>query len=305
MVTPEVNTDSRSRKLWLCTGPVKAKSSGYDGESGIWLMGEEHMSIGILDYAPRPPLYRRRRFWRWIFVSLALAGGACAWWWHEPIWTHAKLAFWYQRCASYSPGADEIVYFDEDPAAMNQSPKKGFFPYDTHRIRQGKKLQGFGYEPPRFENLETAWPGIAQKYSTCSRLPILFMHERTTHAGLKRLIIVVPYEGHFQCNECLVLPPPKWFASIPPAPDWNNTPKSHWQRPDESCARFYAGQIDLADSAHFTIRYEINVSNQIWSGGIIDGFLKDADKRYRRNDPYVELKARDGPAKEPPPQSSH
>jgi hypothetical protein len=105
--------------------------------------------------------------------------------------------------------------------------------------------------------------------------PLLFMHERRTKSGHRRLVVVRRTTPAVRSSSDLPVSYSVWVE------DFNNgcssiktvievlPHPSDLQSP--ASLRFFAGQPDPDDDSHFTIQYELN-----GRPGIIDGTLNDA-----------------------------
>jgi hypothetical protein len=125
---------------------------------------------------------------------------------------------------------------------------------------------------------------------------ILFLHELRTPAGIRRLVLVErepqsvqPLYAPFELRPTLYEPAPMTGVPVQVPPSQIrllpiNMPVS--VLPPASL-RFFVGQIDPSDPAHFTIAYEMTDGR-----GLIDGRLTDDASTVR----FV---VRDGPAQAP------
>jgi len=75
--------------------------------------GSRPMPDTLLDYAPPPPMHRRRRFRHICLFTIFTAFIASAWWWAPPAWRRIELLYWQHKCMVYQPPPDQIV---ADPA---------------------------------------------------------------------------------------------------------------------------------------------------------------------------------------------
>jgi hypothetical protein len=180
--------------------------------------------------------------------------------------------------------------YEEDPAraakllAQPRDPKNAYFgeeriwlrvsPSDYRRA--GVDKSGAAYSPPAFRALDQL-----------GESPMVFLHERIGDTGHHRLVVVKP-----NWNEISPAGPDRrtavrLFANSHPIRQKYDLfrPVTRLRIPlrADQIMRIYAGQADLNDDAHFTIKYEIdNVP------GTIDGRLEADDT--------VTLRVVDGPA---------
>lgn len=243
------------------------------------------VTVANLDYAPRPPT--RRRVVRRVLASILLAGTLVASLrWGPQAWRIGQVMYFQHQCLTDAPPADQIVY-EEDPALFARVMKQGsgFVPLAPSRrsgapVAVGRVPQSWIRFTPSLMKMTRPLPGA-----------ILFMHERQTPAGEKRLLVVFSGFDPAQAPPLFI---PGFDLDVNViAPATFRTPArdvsppciidvlfSHPRTPPMS--KVYAGQADPADPTHFTIRYEMYGKT-----GIVDGWLRDHDR--------VEIKVRDGP----------
>ncbi len=175
-----------------------------------------------------------------------------------------------------------MVVFEQDPAAV------------TLLLGSGK-----GYVPPvrPFGPPEAMYvPHCFTAFVKASGLdlptePVLFLHQRVSPHGLVRVVIVqcdpdwnpeltlTNYFDNWAIEPCTFMKTPAaWELQSPILKMGPTGPR----KPGDPCVRFFAGQADASDAAHFTIGYQIT-----GGGGTIDGWLRDPGE--------IELKVRDGP----------
>jgi hypothetical protein len=135
---------------------------------------------------------------------------------------------------------------------------------------------------------------------------IAFVHNRTTPAGVTRLISVGVMIGAIAPNHEPFFDGTTYEldSASAPARDHNfssidnsiNKLDSHFFVTGGAHLRVFAGQVDPADASHFSLRYAIDDRE-----GTIDGWLRDrldkkADIWGRDKTEWVEFSVRDGPA---------
>jgi hypothetical protein len=242
-----------------------------------------------LDYAPRSRTRLRRRAWR-VGAVLMLAGFLGALAWHRTILLfEARRAYYQHRCLRYTAPPDQIVY-DEDenrPSPLLNAPGYiGVAPVIRLKVN-GPLARTIAMRPaPPLADFTSLYP----KYSFPGAT--LFLHELRSKSGLRRLVVVtrvpqiqVPFLYALGLTADVFEPsgwrtPPVPIPELPIAYSWLSDMKD----PPTKGLRFYAGQPDPADPAHFTIRYDL-----LGGSGTIDGRLTDDGKR-------IALQIRDGPA---------
>lgn len=174
-------------------------------------------------------------------------------------WSELEEAYWHHRCMVYTQSPDRVIY-EDDPVKM-------------------KTLRALD---------DRYWPtlyGEAVTYNSESWLEmrkervladIAFMHERTGHADNHRLVVVYFNEifvydhksrerSGLKLTGCSLLPS-ETFHSATLNPQYTTIPHPH------GVMRMFAGQCDLKDESHFTIRYEIDKQPCM-----IDGWLQSDD----------------------------
>ena len=223
-----------------------------------------HAHPPLLDYG-RGPVPLRRRARRLlplvVLVGALMMGGAEA-------RRHAELLALQRYCARYAVPADEVVYEARlqvlaDPHRPDAPAELVDLPNSTHPT------------PGPWQEL-TRWAG---ERPLLDAGPVLFLHERRSARGERR-VVCVEYAGAWNPLIARTVRPgsplsrpafePTQFS---PAIDLTN------------CARlrFFAGQPDPADASRFTIGYEMD-----GRGGTLEGrLLEDGD---------IALRVLDGPA---------
>jgi hypothetical protein len=204
-----------------------------------------------------------------------------------------------------------VVYDDDSAAAAElmgaQVPRVGRY-VDVEALPPGasllpvtmavKRLQQMGAHPrgPAAGHVPACWDAFAKHLSPPAGPAgaFLFMRERTSPAGVRRLVILQRTVGKaprpsfwigVDLDAALLEPgtatmPPRW------APIQQFAFAFSGQVPATSPRlRMFAGQADPADASHFTIGYELD-----GEPGTIDGWLQ-ADGRGLR------IQVRDRPAR--------
>ena len=238
-----------------------------------------------LDYAPAPPRWRKRA--RYILLALILlAAGFCAWRWGPYAWKQSHLLYWQRQCLNFSASPDTVVY-EEEPAAAILLRRSDYSPHVTVRREDFDtdfnivQVKAAAFYPRCWRRLDT--------FATLPTVPffpsdgdgaIIFLHERVSSAGHRRLVCVdyapktfsPQFAEGVNCFSC-VISPATWIRPLTEGPRidcWNMRMPIY--PPPPPLVRVYSGQIDPADPAQFTIRY------QMWGQeDVLDGRLQDDD----------------------------
>lgn len=214
-----------------------------------------------MDYAPRPPLRRRRWVRRLGVCVVLLAAGGSTLWWLPPVWRNVQVLRMQARCASFTAPPDRVVY-------------------DRDRAR-GAQLRAFD---PRYATIAggtaayvaAEWADFYAVVSPPGARPAatVFLHERRNSRGERRLIAVTAHPGIFANPRGVFL---DWYVLRPGTsltrPKLLHNAESHLalERRDGDL-RLFAGQPDPKDVAHFTFDFE-----QFDYRGTVDGWLRDDD----------------------------
>lgn len=246
-----------------------------------------------LDYAAGTS---RRWPLRAIIVLLLTAAVLGAVKWGLPLYGQWNYLCLQNRLLSHSLPPTTIVYDDNPTSAtalLNRGddhisfpPAHETVPPTAHRV---------GAYHPRFLRRATIF-GTAAVPQT----GIIFLHERRSPSGNTRLVLVpvrvlwMYWEGRWTLvrgfEAGTVFLPATWKpgSTIRKARDSGLFEGSY---DTDVRFRYFAGQPDPADPAHFTIVYEMLFSYRDgWERGTIDGWLRDDD--------LIDMKVRDGPLKE-------
>jgi hypothetical protein len=233
-----------------------------------------------IDYAPDLPIHKWRRTARRVTVgAIALLIVFLAAKSAPSAWRHVQVLYWQRQAMNYSPAADRVVY-DDDPA-------------EAAKLRAADHSLIVGGHGEAFE-FATPWDRLYQLISPPGQQPAatLFLHERQNRKGERRLVVVQaqPYGGSiplFSNTPGSVRQPNQPFAMdavvlltgtafrLPRelGGERASTAIPAFIFPEPTHFRWYAGQVDPLDSAHFTIRGLMNERP-----AIVDGWLRDDDQ---------------------------
>jgi len=229
-----------------------------------------------LDYAPAPPIYRRRRFRRVLFLLVFLACIYPASYWGPRAWNRGTMLYLQHRCLVHADPPDLIVYESKEAEAAKLLKDSRYvsLPIYLKTLAPVRIRSIAGYLPGELADLEkmAGTSGIGA-YAT------IFLHGMRDKSGRERLVIVRrdstnigPISAPFNFNTT-VLYPAGFGSDIAPAK--TPAPALAYRGPIQFLRdyglRFYAGQIDPTDPGHFTIRYELEGEE-----GVIDARLNDA-----------------------------
>jgi hypothetical protein len=210
-----------------------------------------------LDYAKRPSVVRRRWFRRAVVGVMIACLAASGVWWLPPAWRRGRLLYVQRQCLQYTTRPSELICAEPPPYA-------GETPPFTVAVMDPACLLELG----RSSTLTTG------------RGPVLFLHERRSKAGVRRLIVVrrtppgqrMSWDIPMSFNISLI--EPAGLSGIPVArySYYPDAVPSHFGDGSTNgpLLRFFAGQPDPADESHFTIDYEVDGER-----GTIDGWLRD------------------------------
>jgi hypothetical protein len=230
-----------------------------------------------LEYEPAKQVLRRRRWRRAVITLLVLVGVVSLWRSGPPFLRQVRYFYWQTRCARFTEPSDFVAYEEDATRGAALLPRAGYFPMPT----LGGLTPPTLFSPPPLAALQNKPSGA------------VFLHERTTPSGRRRIVIVFPNAGlpvgmvyggagrivEFQSHTAVP-------ATLVPGSELRRLGKSRLCLilKTEDVLRLFWGQPDPRQSDHFTIGYELN-----GTGGTIDGRLKD--------DGQLDLNVRDGPAK--------
>jgi hypothetical protein len=236
-----------------------------------------------LEYGLAPPR-RRKRVIRLLMVGVSLLIAVAAWQWGGIVWNQLPILFWQRQCMRYSASPDQVVY-EEDPGEVQKLLARGYVRYKLSRgaLPDPTPVKSFAAAA----ELPTCWKRLTEMVpprnpqQAVTSGAILFLHERTSPRGNRRLVCVRYYAETYSFTPRFiegyntdenVITPGTWST----LPTWTAHPmmidvlSSFPRHPPR--VRMFAGQADPDDPAHFTIRY------QMWGKeDVLDGRLDDSD----------------------------
>jgi len=216
-----------------------------------------------------PPLWRRRRFRRWLYIASTAIIIACGWWFGPAVYERLRFMYWEHRCLNFSPPPGTVVY-QRLPAGSNVAAPAGYFdvPKEPHLLSW---LQAASPAMTEFPFAPRCWDGLRRslKYQPLfwQGDPVVFCHELRSPSGHVRLVTigVLRWIGLQTGREAL------WVYDEHGKGPWRASQLRGLSLPGPSMVE--AGQPDPMDASHFTIAYQ-------WPDGvrgIIDGWLQDDD----------------------------
>jgi hypothetical protein len=234
----------------------------------------------VLNYqhGPRENAKRRRRIALWAALSFIFIFVTI--WKGRNIREAVVLQYQQWQCLRFEK-PDSAVAYDSDHQRMMSVAVR-----DRAYVDLG---YGYGYKP-------SALRFFALSNLLSNTPSIIFMHERVSPGGHRRLVVVeAPTDVDFQFRRFPLIPA-AWFGSLKPItfsnaaeeinfgynllkddsqelrgrdlPDAKRDRDRHLKTP----LRIFFGQPDHKDASHFTINYEVGAEP-----GVIDGWLRDDD----------------------------
>ena len=239
-------------------GTVSDAATAAEGESGA----------GPLGYAPPPPLHRRRSV-RVAATAVPLAlFVVSSLWWGPPVVARWSLLSHQRQCLRYEPPDGAVVFSQGAAETLESKP----------------------WDKPAAYSIPKVWSTFQPRLGADGRQShgVVFLHERTSPGGNRRLVVLDLSVGWFKNNTELSLD--KGVASVA---TWNSDPR--WVPPvsgdsdssvtDGNAVRqsilsvpyghsiaILPGRPDPKDRSRFTIGFRAGEQS-----GVIDGRLEDDD----------------------------
>jgi hypothetical protein len=238
-----------------------------------------------LAYAVRPPrLGRRCRQAAAALLAIAilavLAYARGPW-----FWSRTQFLYWQDRCLDFRAPAGQVVYEERNDSL---APLPAGVGLEHSALHYAANSGGSLVRTPACWRTLRARLGPEALDDPGEPRAILFMHERRSPAGVRRLVVIrapgpIPvapwgavFNGRYaRLDDSVLLLDP---ASLSREAKLHSDSASRWgvsPRPLTSCQqarsiRLFAGHPDEDDASHFTVVYEIDGRR-----GTIDGWLRD------------------------------
>lgn len=254
----------------------------------------------VLDYAPRPPLHRRKLFRRAVgggLVAILLMVALLNRRWIAASYHRVRLLRYQQQCLSYAGPADQIVYTDEPDMVKRLVAGKGGYVLMTHT--QPLPRYDFVFLPvgpwQRFVAEESGPSATAPYAPLLDYMPHLLIHGMAVPGGQVQLVELDFLQGEDEkLSFVAYVRPLRTFRDTGPASGFEQVlyipipPRPQSTQPSRSL-RFYAGQFNSADPSSATVGYE-------YAGGSGHLVLR---LRAANGYPVPALSVLDGPLKTP------
>ena len=217
------------------------------------------------DYAPPAPRFHRL----WIIpVTIVPLVVLVAWVVPLAKRTAARWQLLRQqaRALAYRAPADQVVY-ESDPAEAAKLLSLG-----------GGYERWNAPESPAF-HIPQFWRGHRQPLGQSGHA-LVFLHERTSPGGNRRLVVVeLGHLSYQRFADILFLPSVIELGTIGREPKYISAHGGTFSAYVSASERLrvFAGQPDPADKSHFTFDYEIEYQGNS-KRGTFDGWLKDNDR---------------------------
>ena len=243
-----------------------------------------------LAYAPPPRWHRRRRFRLGVLAGLLLCLAVAGWRWGPAGWKQAQFLYWQRQCLAYAPAADHVVYEGDAARAAALLQQPGYVNAGTPAEPVAAYVPKCWAEAMRVGGVPVTNTGFGPGGAGAT----LFLHERRTASGVRRLVAVQAPAGT-PVVVALPIPAPVVVrpATLTSGPEvrpatakveldvlFSANPNgglfSLFSTPAAGGTRFFAGQADPADPSHFTIPFENSGSR-----GTIEGWLEGDGDRVR------------------------
>jgi hypothetical protein len=194
-----------------------------------------------LEYAPRPPMYRRKRFRRVVIVSSVLFAVA-SYFWGPGVWHRVQIMYWQNRCLNYTARPNHVVL----------------------------EMTGDGHEQSDPE--DSPWTHYAQLTNGPKESPA-FLHEMHRPDGAARLVVVGAFHGGLFGDDLAFHAGILSHASFARPMAWCGEGESSLLATGFRPFKVFAGQLDPANPSHLTIDYELDGRRFI-----MDGWLDNNDQ---------------------------
>lgn len=234
----------------------------YTNGSDLRLRYDVVMTSGMpsLSYAERPP-WRRRQAAKRTAVLLALLGlGVALWLFGPALWLRARIWHFSTACRDYRSDPKTIVC-EEAASWAGVTPTFLSEAAVPTPLVELERLTGFP-RPVRGG-------------------PLMFLHERTTLAGVRRVVAVrrLPAAQRQSWDAPIGVEVTLWQIPSLPFNDPQHTthlqidpfPRTFEADQSFTALRFFAGRIDPIDASQFMIDFETSDGRSTLFGRLVDG----------------------------------
>lgn len=214
--------------------------------------------IHILDYAPRPRLWRRRPFRLTVIATVLLALVAAGAYWYPDISFRIRLAYWQRQCMNHVIPPDKVI-LTADPKLVPILLKDPDYVPTTTPFGPGVLA---AYRPRCYREYHCK----ALVGTTAGDDAVIFMHNLRNRQGTERLVIAFdrgePYTKSRpeHCITIEVWQPRPLYGELRGFSGGVKTRSifnlSARLRDNTQRIQLYAGQLDSADPSHFSVRWE-------------------------------------------------
>ena len=247
-----------------------------------------------LDYAPTPPLHRRRAFRRGVILLIVGLLVLPIAWVGRRGRERATLLYWQRQCASFSMPPGTVAY-EENPAKAAALWASVGSSGNYSQIVDGSGAIKNVILRPRGQ-----WETSIRQRTGLNQIGTVFLHARRAPRGQsERIVCVCPYPPlTYRGSPAMgsgAVPMPDFYVEVHDyATVFSDAARLTQGELDVAglyaqpfgTVRILAGQIDPADESHFTIDFQTATGS-----GTIDGRL--------RADDWVSLTLRPAPASTP------
>jgi hypothetical protein len=243
----------------------------------------------ILQYSTKRP--RLQRLIKIAIVCIFVGVVCCAVKWGPLAWRRVRVKNLESQCESYSEPATTIAYQGNSPESLDsllESDPARYVLTDDGALRISPYWDGLelairpnAKRPIPHSITRVTTPAVWFRYTRAT----LFLHERTSPAGNRRLVVVQVADVADFVGA--VVMPGDWLngPALVPGTDWPDVDKDstqmlYWIQRTNRKVVMYFGQVNPSDSSRFTINFVVNKVKVL-----LDGWLDDNDT--------VHLKVRD------------
>lgn len=216
---------------------------------------------------PPPISYEKTTRWRsWARQAtlplIVITLGLLALLYGPSISRHVELLRWQRRAMRFDRPEDQVVY-EADPARARPL------------LRSFADMEATNSSGAPVYEFSRTWREFFAILEPPGRKPgaLLFLHERLTPKGQRRLVAVdLPARSQQPAFHMLVFRPGT-MGSNPALLDESSWMPPFLVEPRPAGLRIMAGEIDPRDASHFTIAWQADTQS-----GVIDGYLLENDR---------------------------